>query len=104
MIDRVLGSPTKIKIILILQLHGGMNLTELVKRVGATQRTTIEQLNQLIHYGVVEVRQIGRMKLYRLAKSEAIIQTAKALANIDRWLAQTSSQHSTTLRNVSKNT
>jgi DNA-binding transcriptional ArsR family regulator len=89
-IDRVLGSPTKIRIILTLLQHGEMNLTELVKRVGTSQRTTIDQLNQLIRCGVVEVRQIGRIKLYRLAKNEAIIQTAEALAKLDKWLAQTS--------------
>ncbi|MCU7787819.1 winged helix-turn-helix domain-containing protein [Pyrobaculum sp. 3827-6] len=104
MIERVLGSPTKIKIILTLQQHGEMNLTELVKRVGTTHRTTIEQLNQLIRYGVVEVRQIGRMKLYRLARDEAVIKTAEALAKLDKWLAQTSPQHPPTLRNLSKNT
>jgi hypothetical protein len=52
---------------------------------------------------VVEVRQIGRMKLYRLAKSEAVIKTAEALAKLDKWLAQTSSPY-TTLRNISENT
>jgi len=42
-IDRLLGSPTKIKIVLALWRHGEMNLTELAKRSQASQRVVEEQ-------------------------------------------------------------
>ena len=87
MIDKVLGSQTKVKIILALWRHGEMNMAALVEKVGAAHQTVVQQLEQLIDYGVVEVRQVGRMRLYRIARDPAFQQLAEALAWADGWLA-----------------
>ncbi|ABP50422.1 MULTISPECIES: helix-turn-helix transcriptional regulator [Pyrobaculum] len=87
MIDKVLGSQTKVKIILTLWRHGEMNMAALVEKVGAAHQTVIQQLEQLIDYGVVEARQVGRMRLFRIARDPAFQQLAEALARADEWLA-----------------
>ncbi|ABL88583.1 transcriptional regulator, ArsR family [Pyrobaculum islandicum DSM 4184] len=89
MIDIVLGSPTKIKIILTLWRYGEMNVSELVRRMGSAQRATVGQLEQLVRYGVVEVRYIGRIKLYKLSRDPAIQHLAEVLATVDQALADT---------------
>jgi len=91
-IDQVLSSPTKIKILIVLWKFGEMNITELVRRVGASHRATVQQLRQLIEHGVVEARQIGRMRLYRLPNDEAVQKLAEALARADEWLASSKAQ------------
>ncbi len=87
MIDRVLGSSTKIKIVLALWRHGEMNLTELAKRSQASQRVVEEQIKPLIQYGIIEVKTVGRIKLYRLSPDPAIRQLAETLALLDQALA-----------------
>jgi len=86
-IDRVLGSSTKIKIVLALWRHGEMNLTELAKRSQASQRVVEEQIKPLIQYGIIEVKTVGRIKLYRLSPDPAIRQLAETLALLDQALA-----------------
>ncbi len=95
MIDRLLGSPTKIKIVLALWRHGEMNLTELAKRSQASQRVVEEQIKPLIQYGIIEVKTIGRMKLYRLSPDPAIRQLAETLALLDMALAAVSDKDET---------
>jgi len=94
-IDRLLGSPTKIKIVLALWRHGEMNLTELAKRSQASQRVVEEQIKPLIQYGIIEVKTIGRMKLYRLSPDPAIRQLAETLALLDMALAAVSDKDET---------
>lgn len=96
MIDRLLGSPTKIKIVLALWRHGEMNLTELAKRSQASQRVVEEQIKPLIQYGIIEVKTIGRMKLYRLSPDPAIRQLAETLALLDETLAAITTDKDTT--------
>jgi predicted transcriptional regulator len=61
-------------------------MTELVKRVGVTQKAVFEQLEILLKYRVVESRQIGRVRLYRLSKDPLVRQLAEALAEADSAL------------------
>jgi transcriptional regulator, ArsR family len=91
-IDQVLGAPTRIKIILALWRHGEMNFTELARRAKASQRVVEEQLKPLIQYGVVEVKTIGRVKLYRLSPDPTIRQLAEALALAEEALAAAEQQ------------
>jgi len=86
-IDRVLGSSTKIKMVIALWRHGEMNLTELARRSQASQRVVEEQIKPLIQYGIIEVKTVGRMKLYRLSPDPAVRQLAEALALLDQALA-----------------
>ncbi|MEM0370124.1 MAG: winged helix-turn-helix domain-containing protein [Pyrobaculum sp.] len=86
MIHQILGSPTRLRIILVLYKWGEMNMTELVKRVGVTQKAVFEQLEILLKYRVVESRQIGRVRLYRLSKDPLVRQLAEALAEADSAL------------------
>lgn len=88
MIHQVLGSPTRLKIVLALYRWGEMNMTELVKRVGVTQKAVFEQLEVLVKYGVVEVRQVGRVRLYGLSKDPLVRQLAEALAEADLALVE----------------
>jgi len=85
-IHQILGSPTRLRIILVLYKWGEMNMTELVKRVGVTQKAVFEQLEILLKYRVVESRQIGRVRLYRLSKDPLVRQLAEALAEADSAL------------------
>ncbi|MEM4776312.1 MAG: winged helix-turn-helix domain-containing protein, partial [Pyrobaculum sp.] len=77
---------TRLRIILVLYKWGEMNMTELVKRVGVTQKAVFEQLEILLKYRVVESRQIGRVRLYRLSKDPLVRQLAEALAEADSAL------------------
>jgi len=95
-IDRVLGSSTKIKMILALWRHGEMNLTELARRSQASQRVVEEQIKPLIQYGIIEVKTVGRMKLYRLSPDPAARQLAEALALLDQALAAASADEEET--------
>lgn len=70
----------------MLYKWGEMNMTELVKRVGVTQKAVFEQLEILLKYRVVESRQIGRVRLYRLSKDPLVRQLAEALAEADSAL------------------
>ncbi|ACB40800.1 ArsR/SmtB family transcription factor [Pyrobaculum neutrophilum] len=92
MIDLVLGSPTRIKIVMALWLFGEMNMSELARRVGATQEAVSEQLEQLVKYGVVEVKYVGRVRLYKLSSDPAIRRLAEAFVEAEGALAASGPQ------------
>ncbi|MCC6019853.1 MAG: winged helix-turn-helix domain-containing protein [Thermoproteaceae archaeon] len=87
MIDTVLGSPTRISIILALWRRGEMNLAELARLVNSDQRSVARHLRQLACHGIVETKLVGRTKLYRLSGNPAVRQLAEALAAADRQLS-----------------
>lgn len=84
--EEILGSPARVRIILALWKYGEMNLTELAKRSGVSQRPLAEHLEALISHGIVEVKEVGRVKLYRLSRGEDVRKLAEALADADEYL------------------
>ncbi|MEM1596955.1 MAG: winged helix-turn-helix domain-containing protein [Pyrobaculum sp.] len=85
-IEAALGSPTRIRIIIVLYKHGEMGLSDLAKRVGASSAVVNTQLKTLLEYGVVTVKRVGRMPLYKLSDVPEIRRLAEALAKADLLL------------------
>ncbi|MEZ0319692.1 MAG: winged helix-turn-helix domain-containing protein [Pyrobaculum sp.] len=86
MIEIVLGSPTRIKIVIVLNRYGEMGLSDLAKRVGTSSAVVNTQLKTLIEYGVVTVKRVGRLPLYKLSDAPEIRRLAEALAKADLLL------------------
>lgn len=67
---RSLGNPVRMRILLLLQVEGELNVGELVHRLGLTQGHVSNHLCCLRTCGAVVTRQAKRSVYYRLAGDE----------------------------------
>ena len=67
---RSLGNPVRMRILLLLQMEGELNVGQLVERVGLTQGHVSNHLCCLRTCGAVATRQEKRSVYYRLASDE----------------------------------
>lgn len=87
MIERALGAPTRIRIIVELWRGGEMNATELAHRLGTNYSQLIEHVELLAACGIVEEKKIGRARLVGLSGSAAVARLAQALVELEGQLA-----------------
>ncbi|MEM2319187.1 MAG: winged helix-turn-helix domain-containing protein [Candidatus Bathyarchaeia archaeon] len=64
-IENVLGSKTRLKILRILYQVGGLNVSEIARRVGANHKATLRHLEILENEGLLSHKTFGRVKIYR---------------------------------------
>ncbi|MCS7114751.1 MAG: winged helix-turn-helix domain-containing protein [Candidatus Bathyarchaeota archaeon] len=64
-IERVLGSKTRLKILRILYQVGGLNVSEIARRIGANHKVTLRHLEILENEGILTHKTFGRIKIYR---------------------------------------
>ncbi|ABL87838.1 transcriptional regulator, ArsR family [Pyrobaculum islandicum DSM 4184] len=83
MIEKILGSPLRIRIILALWEMGEINATELAKRLETNYSQLISHIKLLASYGLVEERRIGRIRLVKLRNSELVKMLVNALKQAD---------------------
>lgn len=86
MIERALGAPMRIRIVMELWRAGEMNATELAHRLGANYSQLISHVELLASCGIVEEKKIGRARLVGLKDSEAVTRLAQALSELERSL------------------
>lgn len=63
--ENVLGSKTRLKILRILYHVGGLNVSEIARRVGANHKATLKHLEVLENEGILTHKTFGRIKIYR---------------------------------------
>jgi transcriptional regulator, ArsR family len=85
-VEKVLGAPLRIRIILALWKTGEINATELAKRLETNYSQLVTHLKFLSRYGIVEERRIGRTRLVRLRNMSLVEALAKALEEINEKL------------------
>lgn len=87
MIDEVLGTPLRVKIIITLWKLGEVSVTELAREI---LRTNFKQVNTHIQFlssrGIVEERKVGRLRLVKLREEKPIVELAKILAELDEYM------------------
>jgi len=89
MIEVVLGSGLRVRVILALWKYGELHTTELAHRLGTNYRLLMRHIGVLSRYGVVEERRIGRLRLVKLSNKAHVIELAKALAKMEEYLEAT---------------
>ena len=62
-LERILGSPGRIKLLKIILKHGQINITRLTRESGLHHRLVARYLNDLEEEGVVTVRRVGRLRI-----------------------------------------
>jgi len=87
MIEEVLGTPLRIRIILALWRMGEVNTTELAKRLETNYSQLTVHIRLLSSYGIVEERRIGRARLVKLKNVRHVEMLAKALDEADKMLS-----------------
>lgn len=87
MIDEVLGTPLRVKIIITLWKLGEVSVTELAREI---LRTNFKQVDAHIQFlssrGIVEERKVGRLRLVKLREEKPILELAKILAELDEQM------------------
>jgi len=89
MIETVLGSALRVKVILILWKYGELHTTELAHKLGTNYRLLLRHIEVLSRYGVIEERRIGRLRLVKLSNKAHVIELAKALTKMEEYLETT---------------
>lgn len=91
MIELILGSPLRIRIVLTLWRFGELNATELAKRLGTNYRQLTAHIKTLAENGIVEERRIGRARLVKLRNTGFVEALATALAEAEEALLRRAS-------------
>ncbi len=82
-LEEVVGNKLRIKILKLINQLGELNVSELVRRLGANHKTTIRNLKILENEGILQHKTFGRIRLYRFNEKSA---KAKAIRNlIETW-------------------
>jgi len=64
-LDRILSSAGRIRILERLS-HGEDNLTDIARKTGQSYTATARHLDQLVEAGVVQEKNYGRVRIFRL--------------------------------------
>jgi len=85
-LESVLGSKGKTKILLVLSEYGQLNITRLLKYTGLHHKLLEKHLEELIELGLVEEERIGRLRYFSLRfdnpKVPVILELLRALKEI----------------------
>lgn len=82
-VEDILSSKIRIKIVKILAQVGGLNASEIARRLGVDYNTVHNHLKVLEDEGILLHKTFGRIRLYRLSEHSV---KAKALQSfIDAW-------------------
>ena len=82
-IEDLLGSKARIKILKILAIHDELSITSIIKRTRLNHSNVLKHLNYLKSVNLIQEKNFGRIRIYRF-KIENL--KAKSLKNfIDIW-------------------
>jgi len=73
-LEKILGSPIRIKILKELSAELELNKTEIVRRTNNNNKTISFHLKCLIDLNVLQEKRFGRVKIYRLKTEHGKIQ------------------------------
>ena len=79
MIEKVLGSKGKVRILKVLSRKGAMNVTRIAKEVGLNYRATIKHLSELVEAGVIKEVKLGRLRIFMIDESNPLGRRIKDL-------------------------
>jgi len=65
-LDRILSSAGRIRILERLS-HGEDNLTDIARKTGQSYTATARHLDQLVEAGIVQEKNYGRVRIFRLS-------------------------------------
>lgn len=85
-VERVLGSPLRIRILLALWSMGEACASELARSLKTNYGRLLQSLQVLVQYGLVEERRVGRVRLVRLGGGEIVESLVRALIAADAVL------------------
>ncbi len=81
LVDEIMESKVRIKIILTLYELGELNITQLAKIIGSNYTLTLKHVKALEEVGIVKEVNIGRMRIIKLNKDTPAYKHIKDLAN-----------------------
>jgi len=73
-IEDVLGSPGRIRILRVLLHHNEVNITKLVKETGMHYRLVVKHLKILEQHGIVIEKRYGRARIIALNRDNPLTQ------------------------------
>ncbi|MEM1597261.1 MAG: winged helix-turn-helix domain-containing protein [Pyrobaculum sp.] len=88
MIETVLGTPLRIRIIMTLWKYGEINATELAHILGTNYRGLIRHVQELSKFGIVEEKRVGRIRLVKLRNTAPVDELVRALVEAEKYLSK----------------
>jgi len=70
MLEDIIGSRNKVKILRILASHELISFSELRKRIGLNYNALKKYLNTLIRAGILKEYEISKFKIYKLRRED----------------------------------
>ncbi|MEM1537303.1 MAG: winged helix-turn-helix domain-containing protein [Candidatus Nezhaarchaeales archaeon] len=77
MIEEILSSKGRVKILKVLIDHAELNISEIVKRSDLNHSTTNAHLKELKKFGIVDEKRFGRVRIFRLKLEDPRVQALK---------------------------
>ena len=77
--EEILGTKGRIKILRILAIVEEINVSKIVKLTGINHTTVKKHLDKLIEYDFIQIKQFGRIKIYRYKNENLKAQMLKNL-------------------------
>ena len=65
-LDRILSSAGRIRILQLLSHNGEDNLTDIARKTSQSYTATARHLEQLVEAGVIQEKNYGRVRIFRL--------------------------------------
>ena len=65
-LDRILSSAGRIRILQLLSHNGEDNLTDIARKTSQSYTATVRHLERLVEAGVVQEKNYGRVRIFRL--------------------------------------
>ncbi|MGC9135793.1 winged helix-turn-helix domain-containing protein [Caldivirga sp.] len=81
LVDEIMESKVRIKVILALYELGELNITQLAKIIGSNYTLTLKHVKALERVGIVKEVTIGRMRIIKLNKDTPAYKHIRNLAN-----------------------
>lgn len=93
MIEEVLSSKGRVKILKILIDHGELNISEIVKRSELNHSTASTHLGELKRFGMVDEKRFGRVRIFRLRLEDPRVQALKSAFETFKLYEEALGQH-----------
>ncbi|KUO91014.1 MAG: hypothetical protein AT713_00515 [Caldivirga sp. JCHS_4] len=81
LVDGIMKSKIRIKIILTLYELGELSISQLAKTIGSNYTLTLKHVRALEEMGIVKEVTVGRMRLIKLNKNTPAYEHIKTLVN-----------------------
>lgn len=80
-VEDILSSKGRVKLLKVLVQFNELNISEVAKKAGLNHSTTARHLEGLKGIGVVEEKDFGRIRIFRLRKEDPKAQAIKRFFN-----------------------